>query len=93
VSQSIEAAQDGVLDAILDLHSKKLFTPLLTDFCESVLPEYTATFIPLEGAVGRGQARLPIDVGPERLITGRLFFSEQRSDDWRFQQPKVEQAA
>jgi hypothetical protein len=87
LAHSIEAAQKGVLDAILELNSTRVFTNVITNLCESVLPAYVAASASLDRGVVTGQG-----VGSGQPSTPSTLMSSQPSGDWRLSQPEFREA-
>jgi hypothetical protein len=65
-----EAAQRGVLQAILSLHSDGTFTALLEDFYKSVLPKYFALDLPKEPVFNEPLSHPPLDLILDTLAPG-----------------------
>jgi hypothetical protein len=87
LAQSIEAAQNGVLDAILELHSTKLFPNVIDDLFENVLAEYLIASASLDRGVGQGQGV----VEGQTATPPSLMSLGQRLDD-RHRSPPLELA-
>jgi hypothetical protein len=58
-----EAAQRGVLQAILELHERGIFTRLLDDFYSSILPKYFALNSPVFEEPVFGEQPEPVPIG------------------------------
>jgi hypothetical protein len=88
LAQSIEAAQKGVLEAILELNSTKVFTNVITNLYGSVLPAYVRASALRDRGTGKGQG-----VGKGQISTQpSLVFSAQPSGSWRFSQQELKEA-
>jgi hypothetical protein len=86
LAQSIEAAQNGVLDAILELHSTKLFPNVIDDLLNSVFPHYLTPSTPLDWGIGQGQGV----VEGQNSSPPQIMSWGQRPDDRDWSPPALE---
>jgi hypothetical protein len=89
LAQSIEAAQNGVLDAILELHSTKLFPNVIDDLLNSVFPHYLTPSTSLDWGVGQGQG---VVKGQASTSPSPFMSWGERPDDRRSTPPEAEVA-